>query len=222
MGLETVFVFALVAVAGIAMASGRVRMDVTAFLVVLALGLSGILSPLKALAGFSDPVVLTIASLLIVGEALARTGVASQIGEWITHVAGTSESKTLFLLMVASAVLSSIMSSTAVVAIFIPVAVNIAHSTRISRSRLLLPLAYAVIIGGMMTVLTTAPNLVVSGALEKSGFDPLAFFSFTPIGAAVLFVAIVYVLWLGRKLFPGGEATGDSSTAVGIPGLSLH
>lgn len=220
MGWETYFVFALVAIAGIAMASGRVRMDVTAFLVVLALGLSGILSPLEALAGFSDPVVLTIASLLIVGEALARTGVAYEIGSWITHVAGTSESRTLFLLMVASAVLSSIMSSTAVVAIFIPVAVNIAHSTGISRSRLLLPLAYAVIIGGMMTLLATAPNLVVSGALQKSGFEPLAFFSFTPIGAAVLLMAIVYVLWLGRKLFPGGEAGADSGAGVGIRELA--
>ena len=198
MGLESYFVFGLVVVAGIAMATGRVRMDVTAFLVVLALGLSGILGPLEALAGFSDPVVLTIASLLIVGEALARTGVATQIGNWITNIAGTSESRTLLLLMIASAVLSSIMSSTAVVAIFIPVAVNIAHSTGISRSRLLLPLAYAVIIGGMMTLLATAPNLVVSGALEKSGFDPLAFFSFTPVGAAVLLVALVYVVGLGR------------------------
>ena len=220
MGLESYFVFGLVVVAGIAMATGRVRMDVTAFLVVLALGLSGILGPLEALAGFSDPVVLTIASLLIVGEALARTGVATQIGNWITNIAGTSESRTLLLLMIASAVLSSIMSSTAVVAIFIPVAVNIAHSTGISRSRLLLPLAYAVIIGGMMTLLATAPNLVVSGALEKSGFDPLAFFSFTPVGAAVLLGAIVYVVWLGRKLFPGGEADGDAGATVGIRELA--
>lgn len=220
MGWETFFVFALVVVAGIAMASGRVRMDVAAFLVVLALGLSGILSPMDALAGFSDPVVLTIASLLIVGEALARTGVAAEIGNWITHVAGTSESKTLFLLMVASATLSSVMSSTAVVAIFIPVAVNIAHSTGISRSRLLLPLAYAVIIGGMMTLLATAPNLVVSGALEKSGFAPLAFFSFTPIGLAVLIVAIGYVLLLRRKLFPSGKVTADSGSVVGIRELT--
>jgi di/tricarboxylate transporter len=218
-GWEASFVFVLVVLAGIAMASGRVRMDMTAFLVVLALGLSGILGPREALAGFSDPVVLTIASLLIVGEALARTGVAYEIGSWITNVAGTSETRILLLLMVGSAILSSIMSSTAVVAIFIPVAINISQKTGISRSRILLPLAYAVIIGGMMTLLATAPNLVVSGALEKAGFDPLAFFSFTPVGVAVLVVAIFYVM-VGRRLFPGAEPNGDDDSRVGIRELA--
>jgi di/tricarboxylate transporter len=216
---EALFVFVLVAVAGIAMASGRVRMDVTAFLVVLALGVSGILEIDSALAGFADPVVLTIASLLIVGEALARTGVANEIGSVITRVAGTSEIRILMLLMVSSAILSSIMSSTAVVAIFIPVAISIAHGTGISRSRILMPLAYAVIIGGMMTLLATAPNLVVSGALEKRGFDPFLFFSFTPIGAAVLAVAMVYVL-IGRRFFPDARAAKGSETLVGIRELA--
>ena len=220
MGWETYFVFALVVVAGVAMASGRVRMDMAAFLVVLGLGLSGILDPSEALAGFSDPVVLTIASLLIVGEALARTGVASGIGSWVIRLAGSSENRTLLLLMISSAILSSIMSSTAVVAIFIPVAVNIAYTTGMSRSRILLPMAYAVIIGGMMTLLATAPNLVVSGALEKAGFEPLAFFSFTPIGAAVLIVAIVYVMLLSRFLFPKGKKKGGSQTLVGIRELA--
>ena len=217
---ETYFVFALVVVAGVAMASGRVRMDMAAFLVVLALGLSGILDPSEALAGFADPVVLTIASLLIVGEALARTGVASGIGGWVIRLAGASESRTLLLLMISSAILSSIMSSTAVVAIFIPVAINIAYATGMSRSKILLPMAYAVIIGGMMTLLATAPNLVVSGALEKAGFDPLAFFSFTPIGAAVLIVAIVYVMLLSRFLFPKAKKKGGSQTLVGIRELA--
>ena len=220
MGWEASFVFALVVLAGIAMASGRVRMDMAAFLVVLALGLSGILDPSEALAGFSDPVVLTIASLLIVGEALARTGVASGIGSWVIRLAGSSENRTLLLLMISSAILSSIMSSTAVVAIFIPVAVNIAHATGMSRSRILLPMAYAVIIGGMMTLLATAPNLVVSGALQKAGFEPLAFFSFTPIGAAVLIVAIVYVMLMSRFLFPKAKKKGGSQTLVGIRELA--
>jgi len=219
-GWEASFVFALVVLAGIAMASGRVRMDMAAFLVVLALGLSGILDPSEALAGFSDPVVLTIASLLIVGEALARTGVASGIGSWVIRLAGSSENRTLLLLMISSAILSSIMSSTAVVAIFIPVAVNIAHATGMSRSRILLPMAYAVIIGGMMTLLATAPNLVVSGALQKAGFEPLAFFSFTPIGAAVLIVAIVYVMLMSRFLFPKAKKKGGSQTLVGIRELA--
>ncbi|MGD8439392.1 MAG: SLC13 family permease [Holophagae bacterium] len=220
MNWETSFVFALVVIAGAAMASGRVRMDMTAFLVVIALGLSGILTPGEALAGFSDPVVLTIAGLLVVGEGLARTGIAATIGSWVTFIAGRNENRVLLLLMVAGAFLSSIMSSTAVVAIFIPVAINIAQTTGMSRARILLPLAYAVIIGGMMTLLATAPNLVVSGALDKAEFEPFAFFAFTPIGAAVLVIAIVYALWLGRRLFPGGAHDGREASAVSIRQLA--
>jgi di/tricarboxylate transporter len=216
MSWELIFVLALVAVAGLAMASGRVRMDVTAFLVVLALGLSGVLSPSEALAGFSDPVVLTIAGLLVVGEALARTGVATTIGSWVTRLSGTSETRVLVLLMVAAATLGSVMSSTAVIAIMIPVAVSIARSTGTARSRILMPLAQAVLISGMLTLIATAPNLVVSGALQRAGFEPLAFFSFTPIGAAVLLVAVLYVVGFGRRLFPGGTKGARPGLAVGI------
>jgi len=210
------FVVTVVAVAGVSMASGRLRVDVTAFLVVLALGLGGILTPAEALAGFSDPVVVTIAGLLVVGEALSRTGVASDIGGWVTRLAGTSEPRVMALLMLGAAALGSVMSSTAVVAIFIPVAVSIAHRTGIARSRILMPLAHGVLISGMMTLIATAPNLLVSAELERSGLQPFGFFAFTPIGLAVLAVALLYLLVLGRRLLPAGERVPEPRSAVGM------
>jgi di/tricarboxylate transporter len=116
---ESAFVFALVGVAAALMASNRVRFDIVALLVVLALILSGVLSVGETLAGFGNPVVILVAGLLVVGEMLDRTGVAAAMGDFILKKGGTSETRLLILIMVGAAVLSAIMSSTAVVAIFI-------------------------------------------------------------------------------------------------------
>jgi di/tricarboxylate transporter len=202
---DTAFVFAIVAVAAILFASGRIRLDAVAMLVVLALMLSGVLTAGEALAGFGDPVVLLVAGLLIVGEMLDRTGVAQSIGSWILRAGGDSEWRLLVLIMLAAALLSSVMSSTAVVAIFIPIIFKISAKTGRGASQMLLPMAYAAMISGMLTLIATTPNLVVSAELEKSGYSPLGFFSFFPIGLAVLVVGIVYILLIGRRFLTGGK-----------------
>lgn len=197
-------------------ASGRVRLDVTAILVVLALMLSEILTPRQALAGFGDPVVLLVAGLLVVGEALTRTGVAYAIGGWLLRAGGTSEARLLVLLMLAAALLGSVMSSTAVVAVFIPVVLTIAAKTELSATRLLMPLSFAALVSGMLTLIATTPNLVVSAELGGRGLEPFGFFSFTPIGLAVLAVATLYMGLVGRHLLPGGAVSppkGDVRTA---------
>ena len=126
MSYETGFVFGLIAVAAALMASNRVRFDVVALLVVIALMLSGVLTVGQALSGFGNPVVIMVASLLVVGEMLARTGVARAVGDWILKKGGTDEKRLLILIMVGAALLGAVMSSTAVVAIFIPVVLRIA------------------------------------------------------------------------------------------------
>ena len=206
---ETIFVFGTVVVAAVLFASNRVRLDVVAILVVLALMLSGVLTAGEALAGFGDPVVLLVAGLLVVGEMLDRTGVAQSIGNWIIRTGGESESRILVLIMVAAATLSGVMSSTAVVAIFIPIVFKIASKTGLSASRMLLPMSYAAMISGMLTLIATTPNLVVSAELEYSGFRPLGFFSFSPVGVVVLIVGIAYILLIGLRLLP--SHTGDAA-----------
>ena len=216
MSADTIFVFATVAIAAVLFASNRIRLDIVAMLVVLALMLSRVLTAGEALSGFGDPVVLLVAGLLVVGEMLDRTGVAQSIGTWIIRAGRGSETRLLVLIMVAAAVLSSVMSSTAVVAIFIPIVFKVSSRTGINCSRLLLPMSYAAMISGMLTLIATTPNLVVSAELEGSGFQPLGFFSFFPIGLLVLIVAIIYILLVGRRMLAGGE---DESRPSGMRSL---
>ncbi len=208
---EREFVFLLLAIVGVLFASNRVRLDVVALMTVLVLMLSGILSVSEALMGFGDPVVLLVGGLLVVGEMLVRTGVAQSVGSWILRVGGGSEIRSLMLIMVAAVGLGSVMSSTAIVAIFIPIVLRVASKTDLNASRLLMPMAYAALISGMLTLIATSPNLVVSAELANQGFAPLGFFSFTPIGIAILIVGIVYIMLVGRRLLPGGKESPEDS-----------
>ena len=164
---DAAFVFGLIIAAAVAMASNRIRYDIVALLVVIALMLSGTLSVSQSLAGFGSSVVLLVAGLLVVGEMLARTGVARAVGDWILHKGGTSETRLLVLIMIGAAVLGAVMSSTAVVAIFIPIVLRIAAETNLNSSRMLLPMSYAALISGMLTLIATTPNIVVHEELKK-------------------------------------------------------
>jgi di/tricarboxylate transporter len=200
---DLILVLIVVAVAALLFASGKVRLDVVALLVILSLAVSGVLSPREAVAGFGAPVVIIVAALLVIGRALTQTGVAHGIGLWLNRAGGGSETRLLVLLMISAAVLGSVMSSTAVVAILIPVVLRVASKTGTNPARLLLPLSFAALISGMLTLIASTPNLVVSAELSSMGYDPLNFFDFTPIGLGVLSVGILYMLIFGRRLLAG-------------------
>ncbi len=200
---DSTFVFCLIGVAAILMASNRVRFDLVALLVVVALILSGVLSVGAALAGFGSSVVILVAGLLVVGEMLDRTGVARAVGDLILRRGGKNEIQLLVLIMVSAGLLGSAMSSTAVVAIFIPIVLRVAAETGLASSRILIPMSYAALISGMMTLIASPPNLVVSDELVSAGYEGLGFFSFSLIGLAVLGVAVIYVVLVGRHLLPG-------------------
>lgn len=214
MNPEMIFVFSLIGVAAILMASNRVRFDIVALLVVLALMLSGVLSVGQALAGFGSSVVILVAGLLVIGEMLARTGVARAVGDWILKKGGTSETRLLVLIMLGAGLLGSIMSSTAVVAIFIPIVLRIAAETKLNSSRLLMPMSYAALISGMMTLIATTPNIVVHEELKNSGFTGFGFFGFTVVGVAILLVAVAYMLLFGRRLLPAEAVDTAGSITV--------
>ncbi|MBN1260429.1 MAG: SLC13 family permease, partial [Anaerolineae bacterium] len=220
MNFDMLLVFGLLAAAMVLFMTERIRMDVAAMLVLLALMLTGILTPDQALAGFADPVVLMIAGLLVVGSGLYQTGVAHAIGALLTRVAGDSEPRLIVVSMIAVALLSALMSSAGATAVLIPVIVSMAWRARISPARLLLPLAIGSLLGGLLTLIGTPPNLVVSGELVRHGLAPLSFFSFTPIGLATLGLGIVFMLTLGRRLLPqkthSGGAYNDPESNVSL------
>jgi di/tricarboxylate transporter len=196
------FVFGLLAVTVVLFASDRLRPDVVATLVILALILSGSLTVSEAVAGFGDPLVLLIAGLFVVGEGLVRTGVAYQVGVWLTRLAGANETRLLVLLMLAVAGLGAFMSSTGVMAIFIPVVLGITARLGIGPGRLMMPLAFAALLSGLLTLIATPPNLVINDALRGADLQPFGFFGITPIGLLALALGIVYMMTLGRRLLP--------------------
>lgn len=214
---EMVFIFALVAAAAGLLASNRVGFDVVALMVIATLMLSGIMTVEESLSGFGSPVVILIAALLVIGEMLDRTGVARAVGNWILKKGGQSEGKLLILIMLMAALLSSLMSSTAVVAVFIPIVLRIASNTGLNRSRFLMPMALAAMISGMLTLIASPPNLVIHEALRTAGYEGFRFFSFAPIGITVLAVATVYMLTVGRKLL----SRGANAEEVAVSGRTL-
>lgn len=199
---ESLFVFGLLVVTIFLFLSDRLRLDVVAVLAILALMLSGTLSPMEALAGFGDPLVVLIAALFVVGEGLFRTGIAHSLGNWLIAISGTGETRLQIMLMVVVAGLSAFMSSTGAVAILIPVALNLAAKAAIAPSRLMMPMAFASLIGGMLTLIGTPPNLAVNAQLAREGLAAFRFFDFTPIGLLVLMVGVGYLVLVGRRLLP--------------------
>lgn len=205
--------------------SDRVRLDVVALLVILALTLTGSLTPAQALAGFADPLVVMIAALFVVSGALVQTGVADAFGRALGRLAGGGETRMVVAVMLATGLLSAFMSSTGTVAVMLPIVMAMAWRAGVSPSKLLIPTAYAALVGGMLTLIATPPNLVASQALEGAGRAPFGFFAFTPFGLGMLAVSVAFMATLGRRLLParapaapGAEARGDvpreSLTAV--------
>ncbi|MGF6690880.1 di/tricarboxylate transporter [Metapseudomonas resinovorans] len=216
MNLDLLMVLGLLMAAITLFVLNKPRMDVVALLVIVALPLTGILDIQHTLAGFSDPSVVLIAALFVIGDGLVRTGIAYRLGDWLVARAGSSETRLLVLLMLAAAGLGSVMSSTGVVAIFIPVALGVAARLKIAPARLMMPLAFAGLISGMLTLVATAPNLVVHSELRRAGLDGFGFFSLTPIGLAVLALGIVYMLLTRHWLTPRGN-----DEAAAAPRLTL-
>jgi len=179
-------------------------MDVVALLVIVAFVLSDTLTLEQATSGFADPNVLLIAALFVIGDGLVRTGIAYQMGDWLVRVAGSSESKMLVFLMLTVAGLGAFMSSTGVVAIFIPVVLSVAARMKTSPSRLMMPLGFAGLISGMMTLVATPPNMVVNSELVREGIKGFQFFSITPIGILILLAGIAY-MWLTRRWLGSNE-----------------
>lgn len=193
----TLITFAL---ASFLLVTNYIKGDQVAILIILVLMISGVLSIPEALSGFSNPVVVIITSMFIISEAIVYTGIAQRLGEKIIEHGGTSETKLMIMLMVAACSVGSFMSSTATVAMFVPVATAVAHKANLNQRRLLMPLAVAALISGMMTLVATSSNIVVNNALQSQGHEKLSFFSFTPIGVSVLIIAVLFMIVVGRNI----------------------
>ena len=215
MSNQLLVVLVLLAAAIAMFAINRPRMDAVGLIMMTALPFTGAISVNDAIAGFSDSSIVLLGALFVIGEGLVRTGVAQRLGDWLLVKAGSSETRLLVLLMVAVAGLGAFMSSTGVVAIFIPVALRLAQTTGASPSRLMMPLSVAALTSGMLTLIATAPNLVINSELARQGLAGFHFFSFTPFGLPVLVLGILYMRfahrWLAVRSPEGGSGAGRPS-----------
>jgi di/tricarboxylate transporter len=187
-------------------------MEVTALLSLGAVALVGLVSPAEALSGFSNPAVITIWAVFILSGGLTRTGVANVIGHFVLRLAGNSEVRMIFVIMLTAGVLSAIMNNVAVAALMLPVVMDIARHTGSPPSRLLMPLAYGSLLGGLTTQIGTPPNILVTEALRDEGFKSFTFFDFTPIGLTIMSAGIAFMIFIGRHLLPQRDVVKESST----------
>ena len=205
MNWEMIVVFGVLIIVAVLFVSNRLRSDLVAIMALLALTLSGALTLSESLAGFSDPVVMVILSMFIVSGALVNTGITQRLGEFVLKAGSGSETRMIVLLMLAVGLVGAFMNSTAAVAIFLPVILTVAEKASLNPKRLLMPLSVGALASGMMTLISTAPNLVIDNVLKANNLESFGFFSFTPFGISVLLVSIIYMLLAGRRMLAREE-----------------
>ncbi len=202
MTIDLMIAIIILLIAIILFVTEKLRADLVALCAIIALVSTGILTIEEGIAGFSSSSVLSIAFLFVVGGAVFQTGLAATITNYIVKIGGDSEARLLMLLMISVATMSAFISSTGVVALMLPVVINLAKRTKVPASKLLMPMAFGALLGGTTTLIATPPNIIVSETLETAGYEPFTFFSFTIPGSLLLIAGLIYILVFGRKLIP--------------------
>jgi di/tricarboxylate transporter len=215
--LENILVLSILAGAIILFISERLRVDVVAMIVLVALVLTGLVSIEEAFSGFASPAVITVWAVFIVSGGLTRSGVADSIARQVVRLAGTNTARLTVIIMLGVGVMSAFMNNIGAVAILLPAVVSVARETNTPPSKLLIPLAWASLMGGNMTMIGTPPNILASGILESyGGLEPFQFFDFLPMGIAILATGIIYMLFVGRRLLPERTLGGELSQSYQI------
>ncbi|MGD8752751.1 MAG: SLC13 family permease, partial [Anaerolineales bacterium] len=196
--------------------SERLRVDLVALLVLGGLAISGLVSPEEALSGFSNPAVVTVWAVFVLSAGLSRTGVARLVGRQVMRLAGQGEVRLMTVIMLTAGVMSAFMNNVGVAAMLLPVVMDIARRTGRSPSKLLMPLAFGSLLGGMNTLIGTPPNILASNILSDFGLRPFGLFDYTPVGLVVTLAGIAFMALIGRRLLPdrdvrSGLRRGDPS-----------
>lgn len=186
-------------------ATEKLRVDVIALLVLISVTLTGLIDPAQAFSGFANPAVITVWAVYIVSGGLFATGIAGILGERILAIAGHSEVRLIAVLMLGAGLLSAFMNNIGATAVLLPAAVGISRRSGIPLSKLLIPLSFASLLGGNMTMIGTPPNVLASSLLTDRGLPALRFFDFTPTGIVVFVTGIVYMVLIGRHLLPARQ-----------------
>jgi di/tricarboxylate transporter len=188
----------------------RLPVEIVALLLLSVLGFSGLVPPSKVMSGFSSSVVITLIGLFVITHTLEETGVVHNIADRLNRVGGGSEARLIVLLMTAGALMSLVMNNVAAGAVLLPAAVRVARISKVRISKLLIPLSFGTMLGGMATYLTTA-NILLSSLLIDNGLDGLSMLDFIPTGGLIALAGIAYMLFIGRRLLPDRESITEST-----------
>jgi len=214
--IEIGLVLGIIGITMVLFSIEKIAPDVIALGVIVILVLSGLLPLERALAGIGSEAFILILGLLVMTAGLEKTGVVDMAGDWIVRKAGHDTNRFLLIVMLSAAGLSALMSNTGATAFFLPVVIGMARNMKISRSILLMPLAFASILASSITLIATTTNIVVSGVMEEYGLLPLGMFELTPVGLVILILGIVYLLTIGRKLIPDRPYEEPFSTEASV------
>lgn len=198
--------------------SEKLSIDLVAMIIAAALVLTGVITPAEGVAGFSDAATLTVAFMFVLSAALMRTGALSTIGPRMSERFRRNERWGLLLFMVMIGTISAFVNNTPIVAVFIPIAVQMAHAANIHPGKLLIPLSFGTIFGGTITLIGTSTNIVVSGLSSKLGAGPIGMFQLAPMGLVFLVAGILYMVFVGRHLLPGNRQEKDLKEKFGMGG----
>lgn len=211
MNIDMLWTLIILAVASVLFVSGKVRSDLVAVCALSLLVMLGIIDTNEALAGFSSSVVIMMIGLFVVGGAIFQTGLAKIASGKLLQLSGSNETRLLLTVMLSASLIGAFVSNTGTVAVMLPVVVSLATSAGVQPGRLLMPLAFAGSLGGMLTLIGTPPNMVISETLEKAGYEPLTFFSFTPIGLICLIAGTLLIALFSKWMLKSNDQTGDKS-----------
>jgi len=195
------------------MVSGRVRPDLAALLTLIALALTGLVTPAQAYSGLSATATITILAVFIISEGLQQTGITLALGRLLLRFSGDSEQRAVLITVLAAAALSLFMNNIAAAGVLLPAVISLSRQTRIPPSRLLMPLAFGSILGGMATLLTTA-NIIVGGVLREASLAPFGLLDFLPIGVPIVAAGTLYLVFAGRYLLPRRYPAGQSARSI--------
>jgi di/tricarboxylate transporter len=202
MSFEIIFMFLLLAAALFLFATDYVSFDVAALILLVALLATGILTPQEGFSGINNPATITIAAMFVISEGLRRTGLLNTAGNFFCEKMKENFWLWLFVMLLFVSFASSFMNNTAVIMIFIPVVIDIASRIGVSASKLLMPLSYAAILGGMCTLIGTSTNLITHGLLQSHGFEGLSFFELAWVGVPCTVGGLIYIVFVSPKLTP--------------------
>ena len=213
---EIAFVLGLTVCAVFLFVTEKFSTDIVAILVMIVLLVFRVLTPAEGLAGFANTATVTVGAMFVLSAGMFRSGAVNFVGKALGRLARHSSRLMLFVLMVGVGVLSSFLNNTAAVAILIPVVIVVARRAKTSPSKLLMPLSFASMFGGMCTVLGTSTNILASSIAEQAGLGAFSMFEFTKLGIIFFAVGVAYMMTLGRRLVPDHRGQGDLTTSFGL------